>query len=79
MKRGSDNIRCPTGVPGFDDLCDGGFYRDSINAVLGGPGSGKSTFLLQFLYNGVVDYNENGLYVSFEPFVEDIYADGMNS
>lgn len=78
MKRKGDTIRCPTGVPGFDNLCEGGFYRDSINAILGGPGSGKSTFLLQFLYNGVVEYNENGLYVSFEPFVEDIYADGMN-
>lgn len=70
--------RCPTGVPGFDELCNGGFYRNSVNAILGGPGAGKSTFLLQFLYNGVTKFKENGLYVSFEPYVEDIYADGMN-
>jgi circadian clock protein KaiC len=67
--------RCPTGIPGFDDLCQGGLYRNSINALLGGPGAGKTTFLLQFLYNGVHKYNEPGLYVSFESHDEDVFND----
>ncbi len=70
--------RCPSGVPGFDELCSGGFVRNSVNALLGGPGAGKTIFLLQFLYNGVARYRENGLYVSFEPDVLELFKDGMS-
>jgi KaiC/GvpD/RAD55 family RecA-like ATPase len=67
--------RCPTGIIGFDALCQGGFVRNSDNLILGGPGSGKSTFLLQFLWNGITQYNENGLYCSFEPDILEILED----
>jgi circadian clock protein KaiC len=69
--------RCPTGVVGFDKICHGGFVRNSDNLIVGGPGSGKSTFLLQFLWNGVTMFNENGLYCSFEPDIVDILNDGL--
>jgi len=69
--------RCPTGVVGFDKICRGGFVRNSDNLIVGGPGSGKSTFLLQFLWNGVTMFGENGLYCSFEPDIVDTLNDGM--
>jgi circadian clock protein KaiC len=69
--------RCPTGIVGFDKLCQGGFVRNSDNLVVGGPGSGKSTFLLQFLWNGVTQFNENGLYCSFEPEITETLNDAM--
>ena len=69
--------RCPTGVVGFDKLCNGGFVRNSDNLIVGGPGSGKSTFLLQFLWNGATQFNENGLYCSFEPDIVETLNDGM--
>ncbi len=69
--------RCPTGVVGFDRLCEGGFVRNSDNLIVGGPGSGKSTFLLQFLWNGVTLFGENGLYCSFEPDIVDTLNDSM--
>ncbi len=69
--------RCPSGVPGFDELCNGGFVRNSVNALLGGPGAGKTIFLLSFLYNGVAKYRENGLYVSFEPDILELFQDAM--
>jgi len=69
--------RCPTGINGFDRLCQGGFVRNSDNLVVGGPGSGKTTFLLEFLWNGATKFNENGLYCSFEPDVVEILKDGM--
>ncbi len=69
--------RCPTGVVGFDKICRGGFVRNSDNLIVGGPGSGKSTFLLQFLWNGVTMFEENGLYCSFEPDIVDTLNDGM--
>lgn len=69
--------RCPTGIVGFDKLCNGGFVRNSDNLIVGGPGSGKSTFLLQFLWNGVMQFEENGLYCSFEPDIVDTMNDAM--
>ena len=59
--------RVPTGISGFDKLCDGGLVSGSINVIIGGPGSGKTIFLLQYLYNGATQYKENGAYISFEP------------
>ncbi len=69
--------RCPTGIAGFDKLCQGGFVRNSDNLIVGGPGSGKSTFLLQFLWTGATRFNENGLYCSFEPDIVDTLNDAM--
>jgi circadian clock protein KaiC len=70
--------RCPTGIVGFDKICQGGFVRNSDNLIIGGPGSGKSTFLLQFLWNGATRFGENGLYCSFEPDIEDTLNDAMS-
>jgi len=64
-------------MSGFDDLCSGGFVRNSVSAVMGGPGAGKTIFLLQFLYNGVTKYKENGMYISFEPDVVELFKDAM--
>jgi len=69
--------RCPTGIEGFDEITDGGFVRNSDNLIVGGPGSGKTTFLLQFLWNGATRYNENGLYCSFEPDIIETLNDAM--
>lgn len=58
--------RVPTGIDGFDSLVQGGFPENSSQLICGAPGTGKSIFGLQFLYNGAVKYNDNGLYVSIE-------------
>ncbi len=70
--------RCPTGIVGFDRACQGGFVRNSDNLIVGGPGSGKSTFLMQFLWNGAVQFGENGLYCSFEPDIVETLNDSMS-
>lgn len=70
--------RIKTGIKGFDKLCKGGFVDKSINLVMGNAGSGKSTFLLQFLYNGATEYGQNGLYVSFEQEINDVYRTGKS-
>ena len=40
-----------TGIPGFDELFDEGIPRGTNNMVSGGPGTGKTIFCLQMLYN----------------------------
>lgn len=56
-----------TGVPGVDELLGGqGIPRGYAIFVLGGPGSGKTTFALQFLKEGADKFGENGVYVSLD-------------
>jgi KaiC/GvpD/RAD55 family RecA-like ATPase len=71
-------IRCPTGIEGFDAICQGGLVRNSSNVLVGGAGSGKTTFMLQFLWNGVQKYNENGMYCSFEPDIVETLKDAAS-
>ena len=42
--------------------------------MTGGPGSGKTTFIFQFLVNGYVMYDEPGLFISFEEEKEELFA-----
>ncbi|ETA67686.1 MAG: hypothetical protein PWQ51_1196 [Methanolobus sp.] len=58
--------RVPTGIPGFDELIEGGFIENDVILLTGGPGAGKSTFGSQYLYSGITQYNEPGVYVTFE-------------
>lgn len=62
----SPRKRVPTGVKGLDEMLGGGLPSGTCILVLGGPGAGKTIFGVQFLYTGVVNYNEAGLYVSFD-------------
>lgn len=78
MERGDTMDRCPTGIDGFDAICQGGLVRNSSNVLVGGAGAGKTTFLLQFLWNGVQKYNENGVYCSFEPDIVETLKDAAS-
>jgi len=67
--------RVRTGIPGFDNLIQGGFYPSSLNMITGGPGAGKTIFALQFIWSGAVSYGERGIYVSFEQSKQDLIED----
>ena len=65
--------REPVGIKGFDELVQGGFPKGNSILVTGAPGTGKSIFSMQFLYNGASKFNQKGLYISFEQNIEDLY------
>jgi KaiC/GvpD/RAD55 family RecA-like ATPase len=71
--------KIPTGIPGFDELIGGGFPEGSTTVVSGPPGIGKSSLAMQYIYNGVKDFNDPGLYLTIEDTVDDIeeYAAGF--
>ncbi|WP_067728965.1 ATPase domain-containing protein [Oceanobacillus damuensis] len=64
-----------TGINGLDTILGGGLPAGSAIIVEGAPGTGKTTLGVQFLYNGIKQYNENGIFITFEEFPEQIYAD----
>jgi circadian clock protein KaiC len=55
--------RLRTGVPGIDEILDGGLRPRSATLVRGPPGSGKTIFGLHFLASGVAS-GDTGLYVN---------------
>jgi len=57
--------RIPTGVKGLDDVLNGGLPKGRIVLVVGSPGSGKTTFAMQFLVGGA-KAGEAGIYVSLD-------------
>ncbi|RLG23531.1 circadian clock protein KaiC [Methanosarcinales archaeon] len=66
------NNRVPTGIPGFDELCEGGLINNRTYLVSGTSGTGKTNFAFQFLYSGIVQYNENGVFIATEERPEQI-------
>ena len=62
-----------TGIPGLDEILGDGILEGSIVTLSGRSGSGRSTFALQFLYNGAVKYGEPGLYISIEESKTDFF------
>ncbi len=57
--------RVPTGIPGFDELIEGGIPKGFNVLLVGQPGTGKTIFGLQYLVNGAIK-GENGIYVSLD-------------
>ncbi len=66
--------RIPTGIPGLDELIEGGFVKGSTVLVTGGTGTGKTTFCAQFIWEGL-KRGEPGVYISLEEDVEDVKDD----
>ncbi|ACJ17269.1 ATPase [Thermococcus onnurineus NA1] len=64
--------RVKSGIPGFDDLIEGGFPVGTTVLVTGPTGSGKTTFGVQFVYKGAELYNEPGVIVTLEERAQDL-------
>ena len=58
--------RVKTGVEGLDELIGGGIIKGEVILLAGTTGSGKTIFSTQFIYNGASEYEENGVYATFE-------------
>lgn len=68
-----EDVRIPTGVKNFDKIIEGGFEKNSVNLVVGGSGSGKTIFAVQFLVEGI-EKGEHVLYITFEENKKEFYA-----
>jgi circadian clock protein KaiC len=58
-----DFPRLKSGIPGLDEMIEGGFPFPSVILVAGSAGSGKTTFAQKFLFSGA-EAGEQGLFIS---------------
>jgi len=72
LARGID--KSPTGIDGFDELTLGGLPTGRPTLVCGSAGCGKTLFASTFLVNGIRDYGEPGVFVTFEERPVDIVS-----
>ena len=61
-----------SGIPGFDEISHGGVPKGRTTLASGTSGSGKTVFSAQFLYKGITECDENGVFVTFEETPQDI-------
>ena len=65
--------RTDVGIEGLDDMILGGVPRRSLLSVIGGAGTGKTTFALQFL-NEALESDRKGIYITLEQTRESILS-----
>src|SRR3990172_4111451 len=69
--------RVLTGVDGLDELLGGGVPRGHVITVMGAFGTGKTTFALQFLMQGLIN-GEKGIFISLEEDVDSVVANAAS-
>jgi KaiC/GvpD/RAD55 family RecA-like ATPase len=70
--------RVKSGIPGLDELIEGGFVEGSSVLVAGGAGTGKTIFAMQYIYKGAEQYAEPGIYISMEEGATNIWWNMKN-
>ena len=65
-------LKSPTGIQGFDEITGGGLPAGRPTLVCGGAGCGKTLFGMEFLVRGTTQFNEPGVFMSFEETNEEL-------
>jgi len=75
-------LKSPTGIQGFDEITGGGLPSGRPTLVCGGAGCGKTLFGMEFLIRGATQFNEPGVFMSFEEtneeLIENVSSLGFN-
>src|SRR5947209_13116612 len=64
--------KAPTGIPGLDEITNGGLPRGRPTLVCGGAGCGKTLLAMEFLVRGITEYDESGVFMAFEETSEEL-------
>ncbi len=65
LKQRSSDIRISSGISELDNMCGGGFFRDSVTLLSGATGTGKTLTVTQFIAHGAMS-GERSLLFAFE-------------
>jgi circadian clock protein KaiC len=66
--------KAPTGIHGLDEITGGGLPRGRPTLICGSAGCGKTLLSVEFLVRGVMEFDEPGVFMSFEESAEEIAA-----
>src|ERR1044071_2127703 len=70
--------KAPTGITGLDEITHGGLPRGRPTLVCGGAGCGKTLLALEFLVRGALEYDEPGVFLSFEETPEELATNALS-
>lgn len=59
-------LKVSTGIPGFDQIAEGGLPEGGMTLLSGTAGSAKTVFATQFLVEGIRQFKQAGVFVTFE-------------
>src|SRR5579863_4024578 len=71
----NENTLVKTGIAGLDEILLGGIPRANIILVQGETGTGKTLLGTEFIYRGIVDFDEPGMIVVFETSAHKLMRD----
>jgi len=66
--------KSPTSIQGLDEITGGGLPKGRPTLICGGAGCGKTLFAMEFIVNGATQYNEPGVFISFEETEKELSA-----
>lgn len=74
MKQSLNKIfpKAGTGIDGLDEIMEGGLPLGRPTLICGSAGCGKTLFAIQFLVRGITEYDEPGVFMSFEESSKDL-------
>ncbi|MGF1600715.1 MAG: circadian clock protein KaiC [Thermosynechococcaceae cyanobacterium] len=67
-----------TRIEGFDDISNGGLPKGRTTLVSGTSGTGKTLLAVQFLYHGIIHFDEPAVFVTFEESPTDIIQNALS-
>ncbi|MFB2920595.1 MULTISPECIES: circadian clock protein KaiC [Aerosakkonema] len=65
-------IKCQTGIQGLDEITDGGLPQGRPTLICGKAGCGKTLMAMEFLVRGALEYDEPGIFMSFEESAQEL-------
>jgi circadian clock protein KaiC len=66
--------KSPTSIQGLDEITGGGLPKGRPTLVCGGAGCGKTLFAMEFIVRGATQFNEPGVFISFEETEKELTA-----
>ena len=70
--------KAPTGITGLDEITNGGLPRGRPTLVCGGAGCGKTMLAMEFLVRGALEYDEPGVFMSFEETTDELVENAQS-
>jgi len=71
----SEDALVRTGIAGLDEVLLGGVPRTNVILVQGETGTGKTLFGMEFIYRGIVEFDEPGMIIVFETSAQKLIRD----